>query len=669
MWDLRLPGTPRRAAASRRAALAAVLFAALPHAQAQPALQAEVVLVPPGASGEPALVDAGTLALPAALGGKVFVVSARGVGVSGTVTVAADAGGIPLPIALGICRAEPRSGDCLEVPQAQLRFALASEPAPLVAVQVAATSSLPFDALRHRVRVTFRDAAGALLGGASVAVGNANYGRQIAISRGGAYSGHWTNDHITTGEAGGGGNAVFISTTEPVVLQDCFIRTTRNAVQAVPGANVTIRNCRGYGVDPGVAGQTRGYFVFAQDIGQLTMENNDVREMAWGAALWALPPGSGRWTTQGPIAIRYNRVRNLDGLKSDGRGGRVTDANPNENPNGFVSINRLNLAHGADIAWNEVVHEPYVSAVGDIVDLWASPGTPAAPAVIRDNLFKGQYAPIPERGNGIDPSNCAPGVPTCYGTYVAGVVSLDGSAQDTAADATAYVRIHGNHLVNTWGNIIVGSGHHNEAFDNRVVSTGQLANGHWFSPSWGAGLSLYDSYRTGPAVFFANAAYRNIVGFRLEQTSPIDPSVYLAPPMRRDYAFEARAGSLACSGAEAALCYDNQSLPDPITAETEVAEVARWQGRVVAAGVTIGPRTAVDCLFDWAEKSYPAYLAPARAPTLAWLPYVFRAYPGSGAYLGVSAADRHLYYLGPASGGLLLDLGQAAAWSKDAQCG
>ena len=51
MWDLRLPGTPRRAAASRRAALAAVLFAALPHAQAQPALQAEVVLVPPGPSG------------------------------------------------------------------------------------------------------------------------------------------------------------------------------------------------------------------------------------------------------------------------------------------------------------------------------------------------------------------------------------------------------------------------------------------------------------------------------------------------------------------------------------------------------------------------------------------------------------------------------------------
>ncbi len=81
----------------------------------------------------------------------------------------------------------------------------------------------------------------------------------------------------------------------------------------------------------------------------------------------------------------------------------------------------------------------------------------------------------------------------------------------------------------------------------------------------------------------------------------------------------------------------------------------------------VSPTTSSDCLFNWAERTYPALFAPAASSnTLA--PYYYRYYAQTGAYLGISSADSKVYYLGPLSGNTLLGLGALTTWLPTAGC-
>lgn len=75
---------------------------------------------------------------------------------------------------------------------------------------------------------------------------------------------------------------------------------------------------------------------------------------------------------------------------------------------------------------------------------------------------------------------------------------------------------------------------------------------------------------------------------------------------------------------------------------------------------------ANDCLFNWLEDNYPAYVSPNRPASLTSSPFYFRYYTGTNSYIGVSSADAHLYYSSASAG--LLDLGLAATWSMQAGC-
>ncbi|NOT85314.1 MAG: hypothetical protein HOP02_11175, partial [Methylococcaceae bacterium] len=72
------------------------------------------------------------------------------------------------------------------------------------------------------------------------------------------------------------------------------------------------------------------------------------------------------------------------------------------------------------------------------------------------------------------------------------------------------------------------------------------------------------------------------------------------------------------------------------------------------------------CLMNWAEATYPSLFAPAGAATQIAAPYTYRYYLKSDAYLGVSAADNHVYYLG--ADRVLLDAGDLASWLTKAKC-
>ncbi|HTQ99998.1 MAG TPA: VCBS repeat-containing protein, partial [Candidatus Acidoferrum sp.] len=75
-----------------------------------------------------------------------------------------------------------------------------------------------------------------------------------------------------------------------------------------------------------------------------------------------------------------------------------------------------------------------------------------------------------------------------------------------------------------------------------------------------------------------------------------------------------------------------------------------------------------ECLFNWGEKAYPGYIAPAGSVTASTALYNYRYYKQSQSYLGTSANDNHLYYLGPLTNNVLKDLGLATTWYASAGC-
>jgi hypothetical protein len=77
---------------------------------------------------------------------------------------------------------------------------------------------------------------------------------------------------------------------------------------------------------------------------------------------------------------------------------------------------------------------------------------------------------------------------------------------------------------------------------------------------------------------------------------------------------------------------------------------------------------AADCLFNWAEQAYASLLTPSGSATLATGPYVYRHYAGTNSYVGTAPAANRLYYLGPASNNVLLDLGDLSPWLDRAGC-
>ena len=90
---------------------------------------------------------------------------------------------------------------------------------------------------------------------------------------------------------------------------------------------------------------------------------------------------------------------------------------------------------------------------------------------------------------------------------------------------------------------------------------------------------------------------------------------------------------------------------------------------VLTFTVSRGSQTAntpAECVMNWAEVNYPGLLAPAGSLSMTAGGYNFRYYAASGAYLGVSSADNHIYYQGP--DGVLQDEGPLTDLSPKVGC-
>jgi hypothetical protein len=86
------------------------------------------------------------------------------------------------------------------------------------------------------------------------------------------------------------------------------------------------------------------------------------------------------------------------------------------------------------------------------------------------------------------------------------------------------------------------------------------------------------------------------------------------------------------------------------------------------AGVSAVSASTADCIFAWAEKSLPQFFSPAGGASSSAPPYYYRYYAASGNYLATSSADSHVWALGSATAGQLLDLGLASNYLAPSAC-
>lgn len=81
---------------------------------------------------------------------------------------------------------------------------------------------------------------------------------------------------------------------------------------------------------------------------------------------------------------------------------------------------------------------------------------------------------------------------------------------------------------------------------------------------------------------------------------------------------------------------------------------------------SVGQRA--DCVFAWAEQSYPDLLSPMSLISVTTGDYLYRYYAGTGNYLGVQVSNQHLLFLNTRTNPGLVDLGRLADWLGPSGC-
>jgi hypothetical protein len=181
--------------------------------------------------------------------------------------------------------------------------------------------------------------------------------------------------------------------------------------------------------------------------------------------------------------------------------------------------------------------------------------------VIHDNFIQGAYPYDPAT----DP-------------YNGGGFATDGTSSDTVTTASSYNNIYNNQVVGTVNvGIEIGTGHNNNAYNNRVISSGLLPNGTKISAQ-NVGLSLYDVYgNIANGSMYSDNMYNNTVGwmcwssncawdgYRNDEWFPLDASLY----------------------------GNNTSIStNPIPYSMETAEYQTWLGKISTNSLTVGPTTS-----------------------------------------------------------------------------
>lgn len=358
------------------------------------------------------------------------------------------------------------------------------------------------------------------------------------ITQGGTYRGNWTSLDPDV-------PAVLIDTREKVVLENSVITSKSHGIEikSARNADVTIRGCWGFGLNPGVEGRMQGRFLFAKDVVNLRVENCFVKETngIFVNNYW------GNKTALQTIRIVRNQFRNIMNRYSDGKGGysdRVIATNYADMRQFCQFADVKDIAH-AEIAWNEVINEPFVARVEDVVNMYQSRGLKDSPIRIHDNFIDGAYSERPDQD---------------IAYTGGGVLCGDGPG-------TGYIHGYDNIILRTqnYGIAIADGEFESRVYRNTVLSAGLLPDGRRMHKGAG-GVGVY------------------VWGWR--GTPPVDPYAY---ENRIAYMKEGGRSDSWLPECPPGNCRDNLSLPGPVTRPMEDAQYSVWFRKLQDNGVGIGP--------------------------------------------------------------------------------
>ena len=286
-----------------------------------------------------------------------------------------------------------------------------------------------------------------------------------------------------------------IRTAEPVVIENAELSGRFHLIMTdCQHANITVRDSIGRGLNPNVTGRCPGRFLDAEDFDNVVLENNDLV----GTSGIYLLNYRGDFTAAKTVRIIGNKARNIDGRKSDGKGGFLDFNERLRRSDGsiesgfrivqFLQLDNVRNVPGMEIAWNEVINEPRISRVEDNINIFLSSGTVASPLLIHDNYIQGAYTIKPWQGSPRDQT-----WDYDWGYSGGGLLLGDGPSR-TRDEAAAFVRAERNQVVSTTNyGIAIAAGHDIEFSHNRVVSHGALPDGRAIKAQ-NVGAYIWDSY-------------------------------------------------------------------------------------------------------------------------------------------------------------------------------
>jgi hypothetical protein len=378
-------------------------------------------------------------------------------------------------------------------------------------------------------------------------IGQVDWSGPIVITEAGSYSGNWRS---TDGKT----PAVTVATTAPVVIENSHISSAAGLIQtSVAGADLTVRNSLGFSANSAVKGQANGVFLDASSPARLDVENNYIENAGGGVLVHGY---SGKRDGQQTIVIRANRARNLNGLLSDGKGGYLPGVGSNQSVSRFIELDKVQSVPGIDVGWNEVINYPGRSLVADNIAVKQSSGTPNQPLEIHDTYIQGAYPYAAAQAD-----------------YAGGGIKTEGSPDESVEQAPAFNSIHDNQVVGTVNyGIEFTAGHDNIAANNRVISSGILADGTRLAAQHvGMANGDVNSASTG---MYNNTMHDNLIGWAC-WTSSCSQSGY-----RSDQSFPESQGDYPTNSVLAA---------QPITPEMENNEYRIWLNKIASAGIAVGP--------------------------------------------------------------------------------
>lgn len=420
----------------------------------------------------------------------------------------------------------------------------------------------------------------------------------FTITQGGTYDGYTFSSEDVNAPA------VLINTTDPVVITNSTITGKTQEVNygkgliqwGVFGVNLTVTNSTFAGQRPGGYKQQEAFAVDLLNPAKLDFEHNTVNGTA-GVRLLGYSDANYTHVPAQSITYKYNKVSNIDGRADDGAGGFIpwrsrTNLATSVTEDGYfggtaIQLNKMANQPNVEIAWNQIVNDPFQGAQEDIFSILASGGASASHLNIHDNYVQGDFNARPDlasysdgtyyyyyesSGTAIQPGDTQQGIDVGY-------VDVVNNWAIGASDLN--LGILGGHDINVYYNVSVRSGYIPDGTGRRDAS------GSYFPGA----IVAWDYYNSGASGrFYNNSIHDNSAA---GQVVNADGSTY-----RLDYAYGRPGSTLSFASTDpnnpviaGVSAYSNSVLNpgQPVTLADEAYQRTRWDNWLTQNGVTVGP--------------------------------------------------------------------------------